>query len=176
VSLFNNCVALTSITLGNNYIGPTQNFGFSGCTGLISVTFPTNASFTTIGSNNLGGATSLQNINIPSNVTLIKDGSFSGCTGLISLTIPSTLTTIQNNCFTNCTNLKNVYFLSTTSTPATTAGTRFFSNIGHPNTAYIQDLTTNTTSITGLFDSYYYINCFTPFYISNADFSSYKNI
>lgn len=62
-----------------------DDFAFSGCTGLTSVT-------------------------IPGSVTSIGQNTFSGCTGLTSITIPSSVTSIGHLAFYNCTSLTSIEF------------------------------------------------------------------
>jgi len=64
-----------------------DNYAFSGCSGLTSIT-------------------------IPESVTSIELSAFSGCTGLTSLTIPSKVTHLDDYAFSGCSNLKTVACLA----------------------------------------------------------------
>ena len=90
----NNCNAIivtaTNILLFGckNTIIPTsvtsiENYAFSGCSGLTSLT-------------------------IPNSVTRIENYAFSGCSGLTSLTIPSSVTSIENYAFSGCSGLDSI--------------------------------------------------------------------
>ena len=80
--------------------------GFSGCTGLTSITIPN--SVTMIGQSAFDGCTSLTSITIPNSVTYIGDYAFSGCTGLSSVNIPNSVTTIGGYAFNDCTGLSSI--------------------------------------------------------------------
>ena len=79
---------------------------FLDCTGLTSVTIPTNVK--TIGWYAFSGCTGLTNVTIPDSVTTIDWFAFSNCTGLTSVTVGSGVTCIDAAAFAGCTKLTSV--------------------------------------------------------------------
>ena len=161
---FSGCTNLTKVTLNSNAIASktytsssnlTTIFGsqveeyvlgedvasigsyaFYGCTGLPSVTIPSNV--TSVGGSAFGGCTNLTKVTINSNavasktytssssfktifgtqvteyvlgedVTSIGGYAFNGCTGLTSITIPEGVTSIGGSAFDGCTNLTSIH-------------------------------------------------------------------
>ena len=94
-----NTVILDSVT-------SIEDFAFSGCTGLTSITIPD--SVTSIGWRTFEGCTNLTSITIPNSLTSIEDGAFSGCTGLTSITIPDSVTSVDYCAFSGCTGLTSI--------------------------------------------------------------------
>jgi|GEM_PF-620999 len=82
---------------------------FSGCSNLVSVTFPDN--ITSIGSNAFIGCSKLEYVNIPNSVTSIGNSAFAG-SGLTSITIPESVTYIDNTAFLGCSGLKTITYNS----------------------------------------------------------------
>ena len=89
---FQNCFSepsiLTSITIPNSVISIGTN-AFRNCDSLVSVTLPTNPSFTSIGTSVFQGCELLASITIPNSVTSIGTSAFNGCTLLASVTLPT---------------------------------------------------------------------------------------
>ena len=89
---FKNCFSstsiFTSITIPNSVISIGQE-AFRNCDSLVSVTLPTNPSFTSIGTSVFHGCELLASITIPNSVTSIGTSAFSGCTLLASVTLPT---------------------------------------------------------------------------------------
>ncbi len=96
---FENCVGLTSITIGNN-VKRIGRDAFSGCTNLTSVTFGTG--LTKIGPACFSGCSSLMKVTIPNGITTLSPRLFENCGGLISVTIPESVTSIENHVFSGC--------------------------------------------------------------------------
>lgn len=90
-SVFQNCSALTSITLPDK-LASIGNSAFSGCSGLTSVNIPN--SVRTLGANVFKGCTGLTTATIGSGVTSIPDNTFYGCRGLTSIDIPNSVKSI----------------------------------------------------------------------------------
>ena len=79
------------------------NYAFSGCSGLTSLTLPSNV--TSIGYSAFYGCIRLTSLTLPSSVTSIGWATFSGCSGLTSLTLPSSVTSIDGRAFYGCSSL-----------------------------------------------------------------------
>ena len=79
------------------------NYAFSGCSGLTSLTLPSNV--TSIGYSAFEGCSSLTSLILPSSVTSIGSSAFEGCSGLTSLTLPSSVTSIDGRAFYGCSSL-----------------------------------------------------------------------
>ena len=87
----------------NNY---TFHWGtFYKCDKLTSVTFEDDCKLTKIPRNFLGECTSLTNVNIPDQVTIIGGHAFHSCSSLTSILIPKAVTTIGNSAFGACSSL-----------------------------------------------------------------------
>ncbi|MBD5272473.1 MAG: leucine-rich repeat domain-containing protein [Bacteroides sp.] len=81
---------------------------FSGCTGLLTIQFPT--SLSSIGYETFRDCVSLTNLQLPESLTSIGQQSFQGCTGLTSLQLPKSLTSIGYSAFSGCTGLTSLQF------------------------------------------------------------------
>ena len=92
------------ICTSNDKLG---DYVFNGCSGLTSLTLPSNV--TEIGEGAFLNCRGLTNFTIPSGVTSIGHGAFFCCYGLISLTIPSSVTAIGSNAFKHCSGLTSIY-------------------------------------------------------------------
>ena len=85
--------------------------GFSGCTGLTTVTIPDGV--TTVGFEAFCNCTGLDEIVLPQNVTVIADRALFGCTGLTTVTIGSGVKTIGSSAFRGCPKLRDVFYTGT---------------------------------------------------------------
>ena len=84
------------------------NRAFKDCSSLTSVTFPTAATFTTIGDRAFFQA-GITSVTIPDNITVIEEQAFrASC--ISSVTIGTGITTIPNSMFYDCYYLKRVVF------------------------------------------------------------------
>ena len=87
----------------NNEIG---KFAFKGCSGLTSLTLPTNIKW--IGESAFSGCSGLTSLTLPDGVEKIGQSAFYHCSGLTSLTLPSSITTISENAFSGCSGLTSL--------------------------------------------------------------------
>ena len=92
-----------SYSTSDNCLG---DFIFAGCSGLTSITIPTNV--TSIGECAFYNCSGLTSLTIPSSVTSIDTGAFQGCSGLTSISIPSSVTSIPYQCFSGCSGLTSL--------------------------------------------------------------------
>ncbi|MBO5881301.1 MAG: leucine-rich repeat domain-containing protein, partial [Paraprevotella sp.] len=102
---FSGCTSLTSVTIPNS-VTSIGNYAFKGCTGLTSITIPN--SVTSIGYQAFEGCTGLTSITIPNSVTSIGYKAFYNCTSLTNITIPNSVTSIGNYAFYGCNNLTSL--------------------------------------------------------------------
>lgn len=103
--LYLNNVELTDVVIPD---GITRlNGTFYGCTGLKSVTFPSEG-LTLIGWSTFRG-TGLTTVDIPNTVTHIGDAAFYLCNSLKSVTMPSSVNQIANEAFNGCNSLEAVH-------------------------------------------------------------------
>ena len=97
--------AETSISIQDGTLSITRS-AFSGCTGLVSVSFPT--SLITIGESAFYGCKNLTSIDLPEGLKVIEHQAFAGCSGLSTITIPNSLTSIGTYAFSSCSSLMSV--------------------------------------------------------------------
>ena len=140
---FRNCSSLTSVTIPSS-VTSIGRYAFEGCKSLTSVHISDLATwckikFLTSLSNPLVYAKKLylngnlvDELNIPSSVTSIRNYTFQNCSSLTSVTIPSSVTSIGMSAFAGCSNLTSVSIPSS----VTTIGSYAFYNC------------TNLTSVT----------------------------
>ena len=103
--LFVNDVEVTDLVIPDG-VTNIENYAFSGCTGLKSVTIPN--SVTSIGNYAFYQCSGLTSVTIGNSVTSIGEWAFSGCSGLTSVTIPNSVTSIGRYAFYNCSGLTSV--------------------------------------------------------------------
>lgn len=87
-----------------------KNSAFANCTSITDVTLGSN--ITIIGESAFAGCTSLTTVELSEGVEAIYDMAFENA-GLTSITIPSTVTELGNNCFAGCSNLQSIYYNGT---------------------------------------------------------------
>lgn len=110
---FNNCSALTSITIPDNVKSLGDN-AFSGCS-LVSITLP--ESITSIGTSAFASCKSLKSITIPDMVTSIENATFNNCPSLINIVLPSSITYIGSRAFSYSGDIKLFDFRKATRVP-----------------------------------------------------------
>jgi uncharacterized repeat protein (TIGR02543 family) len=99
---------LTSLTIPNN-VTELGDFAFAFCSGLPSVSLPSN--ITSI-YGTFCGCTQLKSVTIPNSVTWIGTQTFADCSSLTSITIPGNVTSIGDWAFSGCRNLGTIYCYS----------------------------------------------------------------
>ena len=104
-SAFENCDALTSVTIGNSVTSIGES-AFYRCRSLTSVTIPN--SVTSIGELTFSSCSGLTSIEIPNSVTSIESYAFYGCSGLTSIEIPNRVTSIGESAFSGCSGLTSI--------------------------------------------------------------------
>ena len=102
---FSGCSGLTSITLPNG-VTSIGSYAFYNCSGLTSITLPNGV--TSILGGAFAGCNGLTSITIPNGVISIENETFSGCSGLTSITIPNSVTSINNYAFSGCNSLTSI--------------------------------------------------------------------
>ena len=81
--------------------------GFSGCTGLTSITIP--SSVTSINGSAFQNCTGLTSVTIPNSVKWIIENAFAGCSKLKSVIIGNNVNSISSFAFAYCPELTDVY-------------------------------------------------------------------
>ena len=154
-SAFQDCTAITSITIGNSVTHIGQN-AFAGCKAEIiwgdapvlaeirnfafaryagtSITIPD--SVTNIGGSAFYNCASLASVTIPNSVTNIGSSAFMDCTSLTSITIPDNVTSIGEWAFWGCNELASV----TIGNGVTSIGNLAFGNCYSLEAVYIADI------------------------------------
>ena len=102
---FRNCTGLTSVTIPSNVTSIEQD-AFNGCSQLTSINIPN--SVTSFGYGAFYNCTGLTSINIPNGVTSIEGAMFYNCSNLTSITIPNSVTSIGSHAFYTCSNLTSI--------------------------------------------------------------------
>ena len=155
---FEDCSGLTSVTIGNS-VTTIGSGAFYNCSGLMSVNytgtisqwcgiyFENNTSNPCNYSHNLSiSGTSLTNLDIPSDVEIIRDFAFVGCNGLTSVTIGNSVTSIGRYAFYSCSGLTSM----TIGNSVTSVGECAFGNCTNLHTIYW-----NAVNVTS-YPNYYY--------------------
>ena len=89
---------------GKNYL--LNQYVFDYCRNLTSITIPSN--ITIISDGTFRGCSSLTSITIPDSVTSIGDHAFRGCSSLTSITMPDSVTSIGDSAFEGCSSLTSI--------------------------------------------------------------------
>ena len=90
-----------TVTGGNILRGAFEN-----CSTLTNITLPNES--TVVGTSAFKGCTNLASITVPNGYTSIGSSAFEGCTALTSIVIPITVTGIGDSAFKNCTGLTSI--------------------------------------------------------------------
>ncbi|KAH0791370.1 leucine-rich repeat protein [Histomonas meleagridis] len=104
---FNGCRNLTNVNIGENVI-QIEQYGFSDCIALTTVTFPHEGKLKTINRYAFAYCDSLSSISIPNTVEMLGSAVFFSCGQLEKVSLPSDIETINSFTFTNCYKLKDV--------------------------------------------------------------------
>ena len=108
---FSGCTGLTSVTIPNS-VTSIRYDAFYNCTGLTSVTIPN--SVASIGIFAFDRCSSMTSVTLPNSMTNIGGYAFSGCSSLTSVIIPNSVTSIGERAFKDCSGLKDIYSLAQT--------------------------------------------------------------
>ena len=103
---FSGCSSLKSVTIPNSVVRVIGRYAFGGCSSLTSVTISN--SVTIIGDGAFYRCTSLRGATIPNSVTVIGSSAFGYCSSLTSVTIPDSVTTIDDGAFGDCSSLMSM--------------------------------------------------------------------
>ena len=108
---YDSYINLTTITLSlSSKLTSIGSYAFNNCGALSNITLPSN--LITIGDYAFNNCVALSNIILPSKLTTIGNYAFNQCGALLNITLPSTLITIGTYAFSNCINIKSVIFLN----------------------------------------------------------------
>lgn len=102
---FSGCTGLTSVTIPNS-VTSIRYDAFYNCTGLTSVTIPN--SVASIGIFAFDSCSSMTSVTLPNSVTNIGGYAFSGCSSLTSVIIPNSVTNIGDGIFSGCSGLTSM--------------------------------------------------------------------
>ena len=86
-----------------------QDYAFNGCKNITVITFSGGNEPMTIGNFAFNRCTSIKEIVLPTNVTIVSDSAFVNCSSLGSFTISKNLTSFDISALNGCSSLKNVY-------------------------------------------------------------------
>jgi len=106
VGLFENCIALNSVTLPNG-LSQIPERAFSGCASLSEIVIPD--SVTHIGSAAFAG-TDIVEIELPDGMESISEGTFANCKRLKTVSLPKTVVTVGEGAFADCDALADVWY------------------------------------------------------------------
>ncbi|MCH5153602.1 MAG: leucine-rich repeat protein [Clostridiales bacterium] len=113
--IFENCTALTSVTLPTQGLGGISPYSFYGCTALTELTLPDTVTY--ISEYAFYGCTNLRTLNIPASVTGIGDFAFAGCTALTQIIIPEAVEEMGEYVFEGWTSAQTIYVETHASAP-----------------------------------------------------------
>ncbi|MGN1130362.1 MAG: leucine-rich repeat protein [Ruminococcus sp.] len=102
---FNNCFALTSVTIGKN-VKTISDHAFDGAYNLASIKVP--STVTSVGKAAFINCSSITNANFSANVKSIPSYAFSGCNGLKKITFSNSITKIGKYAFSECVELNEI--------------------------------------------------------------------
>lgn len=110
-SAFANCATLKKITIEDTKEKPSalsqiSSKAFSKCTGLASITFPSNLK--TIGMESFSGCTAFTRVTIPNNVITLETKAFSDCTAVTEIELANAISEMGTGIFQKCTSLTSV--------------------------------------------------------------------
>ena len=97
---------LVSIEIGGTCVTSIDDWVFSSCSSLSSITIP--SSVTSIGEYAFERCVSITSVTIPNSVTSIGDSAFYNCSGLTSIDIPDSVTSIGYYAFLSCYSLTSI--------------------------------------------------------------------
>lgn len=101
---FENCVNLQSIDISS--VSNVGESAFSGCTSLSDIIL--SDELTVIEDCAFYNCLGLSELEIPNNVTEISEGAFSGCASLNSIEFPETLSIIDEQAFSGCSSIESI--------------------------------------------------------------------
>ena len=106
---------LVSVVISNNVI-KIDRYAFAGCTNLKNIIFKNASQLETIEFSAFERCSSLENIELPDNLTSIGFNAFNRCSSLNSVVLPERLTSIESYAFFYCYNIEHVYYKGTIET------------------------------------------------------------
>lgn len=154
---FYGCSGLTSVTIPTN-ITSIGDLAFCGCGGLTSITIPN--SVTAIGSSAFSDCSELTIVTIGSGVTTISDWVFNYCSKLTSISIPSNITSIGEGAFNYCRVLTSI----TIPNSVTSIGKQAFNNCSGLETIYFTGIQNEFNQISVAASNEEFINATVYFY------------
>ena len=130
-----------------------ENYAFSGCSGLTSLTIPN--SVTSIGIDAFSGCNGLTSVTIGNSVRIIGWNAFYKCSGLTSVTIPNSVTSIGNYAFQDCSGLTSV--ISKMENPCSIRSDCFHNDVFYNATLYVPKGTTDKYKSTDYWSKFVFI-------------------
>ena len=105
---FLDCTNMTALNIGTGSKRTLGDGAFKNCTKLEEVNIPTTVSVISVAA--FRGCSALASVHLPEGLYSIENRAFAGCTSLASITIPSTVKSINLYAFSQTIALKTVYF------------------------------------------------------------------
>ena len=103
-SIFSNDTSLTSVTLPDS-LKTIEPAAFKNCSSLTQIDLPEGLE---VIKNSVFAGTAIEEITLPSTLTLLQNGAFQKVTTLKTVDFNNVETTIGNSCFQDCTNLTSI--------------------------------------------------------------------
>lgn len=137
--VFYNCDSIENITITSS-VTEVQDYAFTGCMNLKTATFANDSALQTVGVSLFSGCSSLESVNLPTQLTSLPARMFNNCMNLKTVDIPEQVNLIGTKTFYSCKELTSINIPAlVTSIGATTDSNGVFENCSKLKTVTFND-------------------------------------